>query len=132
MKKNHNLFIRGCSRRVFKKHYGGRIDVDGVSYSFNDYAQLINEFKSVKVGDLIYNPYLNIFEPVKEVRFKWLHMKTRYSNNPPKHFPNIRFLDVVIITEKNYVIYDFDYRFISDSDGYKKATIPDTTLKVWY
>jgi hypothetical protein len=131
MKKNYGVFIRGCSKRVFKKHYGGRVNVDGYDYSFNDYSKLIKEFKSINVGDLIYNPYRNIFEPVKEVKFSWLKMKTRYGKMP-KRFPNIRFLDVVIITETDYVIYDFDYRLIVDTDDFKKAPIPNTTLKVWY
>lgn len=128
MKKNHGVFIRGCSKRVFKKYYGGKINVDG--YSFIQYLKLIQEFKQVKIGDLIYNPYKNFFEPVKEVRFKWLTFK-QYYGSKNKREPNIRFLDVVIITDTDYVIYDFDYRLIDDCDDFKKAPIPNTTLKVW-
>lgn len=130
MKKNHRVFIRGCSKRIFKKYYSSKIDVDGYSYSFEQYTKLIKEFKSITVGDLIYNSYNNNFEPVKEVKFKWLNMKTRYGKQS-KYFPNIRFLDVIVITESGYCIYDFDYRFIDDTDEFKKASIPNTNTKVW-
>lgn len=131
MKKNYGVFIRGCSKRVFKKYYGSKIDVDGYWYSYRKYLKLIKEVKSVKIGDLIYNPYTNIFEPVKEVRFIWNNFKEFYGGNNNKHFPNIRLLDFVIICESGYALYDFDYRLINDTDDFKKAPIPDTTVKVW-
>lgn len=131
VKKNYRVFIRGCSKRVFKKHHPSTINVDGVEYSFNDYVKLIEEFKLIKVGDLIYNPYKNYFEPVKEVKFRWINTKKMYGIKR-KRFPNIRFLDAVIITKTDYMIYDFDYRFISDYKDFKKAPIPETKLKVWY
>jgi hypothetical protein len=131
MKKIYGSFIRGCSKRVYKKYFGSRIDVDGYGYSFGDYDKLIKEFRLISGGDLIYNGYNNIFEPVKEVRFRWVKMKHRYGKNS-KHFPNIRFLDIDIISDSGYCIYDFDYRLINDHDDFKKAEIPNTTLKVWY
>lgn len=79
MKKDYHSFIRGCSKRVFKKYYGNRIDVDGYQYSFDDYSKLIQKFKSISVGDLIYNSYNNIFEPVKEVKCRWISFKKYYS-----------------------------------------------------
>lgn len=132
MKKSYGVFIRGCSKRVFKKYYGGMIGVDGVYYSFSGYLKLIKEVKLIKVGDLIYNPYRNIFEPIKEVKFTWESYKSFYGGNNNKHFPNIRLLEFIIISETDYYIYDFDYRLIEDGDDFKKAPIPNTTLKVWY
>jgi hypothetical protein len=84
----------------------------------------------ISSGDLIYNSYNNIFEPVEEVKFKWISYKKYYSVKNKK-YPNIRFLDVVVITKSGYVIYDFDYRLIEDSEDFNKTSIPKTTLKVW-
>jgi len=123
MKDSYRIFIRGCSKRVFKKYYGSLIGVDGYYYTFNEYIKLIKEVKLIKNGDLIYNGYKNIFEPVKEVKFIWNIFK--------KHSPNIRILEFIIISESGNAIYDFDYRLIDDTDEFKKASIPNTDTKVW-
>jgi DNA replication initiation complex subunit (GINS family) len=54
MKKSYGVFIRGCSKRVFKKHYGSIIGVDGFQPHYIKFDQMTPEESK------IYDSLLNV------------------------------------------------------------------------
>jgi hypothetical protein len=64
--KNYHQWLRGFKLRTYKKHYGNRFNIDGVEYKLDSYTRLIENHKAIKVGELIYNIYKNIWEPIKK------------------------------------------------------------------
>jgi hypothetical protein len=96
--RNKWLRLNKCTFRIFKKYYLGHLNIDGVRYSFKKYSKFIDDMEKIKVGDLVYNPYTNIMEKVKEVEREW------YTTNIGKHVPT--YLEITFTTETGYRIYD--------------------------
>lgn len=120
--KNYHIWLRGCKLRTFKKVFGSRIDVDGIRYSLDDYTKIIKYYKTISVGDFIYNPYRNVFENVKEVKIRWYHTK----------YKNIRYLDIVFITTKDYIVYDLRDYVIEKEYGRKDLPEIPENAKILY
>lgn len=97
--KNYRVWLRGCKLRTWKKHYGNRMNVDGVEYSIEDYNEMINQYKKIKVGDIIFNSFKNIHEPVKEISIVW---------NRTYQIKNARWLEICFITMSDYIICDLN------------------------
>jgi len=100
-------WLRGCKLRQFKKWYG-RVNNDGVYYRPKEYEQLIKEARKLRVGDLIYNIYIDKMEKIKEIHAQW---EPSYG-----YYGNFRILYIEFITESGYIIYDIndkDYAFYS-------------------
>lgn len=98
--KNYRVWLRGCKLRTWKKHYGSIIWVDGVGYTIKQYNELINQHKKIKVGDDIYNPYLDTMNKVIKVNYNW-----KWSD---KKRNNFRRLVITFITSTNHVVYDLN------------------------
>lgn len=109
---NHNIWLRGCKPRVFKK-YNWRVGIDGCYYRPKDYTKLVAKHKAVKVGDYIFNPYRSIWEKVKEIDSEWLAVT---NTDSPRH-KNMRYLEITFITETNNIVYDLnDYKHYFEED----------------
>lgn len=121
-KKNYRIWLRGCKLRTFKKVFGSHIDVDGIGYSLIDYTKIIKYYKTISVGDIIYNPYRNIFENVKEVKRRWRQTK----------YKNIRYLNIVFITKEDYIVYDLCDYVIEKECGRKDLPAIPENAKILY
>jgi len=90
-------WLRGCKLRTFKKWFG-YVNNDGIYYSVSDYEKLIIDGKKMKIGDDIYNIYLNKTEKIKQINRKWQHIIHGSRNG--------RILYIDYTTETGYIIYD--------------------------
>lgn len=86
----------GGKLRVIKK-YCNMIPVDGCCYSIVKYIKMIKLFNTIKVGDEVRNPYTGKQVKIKEVK------KQLY----PIYGTKYTLLDITLITEDNYIIYDY-------------------------
>lgn len=123
----HN-WLSGMKLRTFRKHKR-RINIDGVGYSLERYTELFKLHSQVRIGDIIFNPYRSIWEPVKEIKKEIYHLSDYTESFRHQH---VTFRKIFFITETDYLVYDLneykDY-FMNNS---KISSPPHNSGKCWY
>lgn len=93
------IWLRGCSSRVYKKHYGGRINVDGSFITLHDYTEHIKHWKKKKVGDPIFNTFRNRWEVLAKIEWRWYELD---------RLKNAKYLEITGVTDKGFIVYEYD------------------------
>ena len=88
-------WLRGCKLRHFKKWYKNKVPNSGFYYTPEGYASLIEYFETLKVGDLVFNPYKLITEKIEKIDRFW-----------EEQFRGFRLLRYEIITETGDIVYN--------------------------
>jgi hypothetical protein len=89
-------WYKGNSRRVFKKHLPF-ICSDGVSRSFQNWEDALDEVSRLKPGDPIFNLYTKKTAKVERVTMTWRSLGTSSGQYID---------DFIIITDDGYYLYD--------------------------
>lgn len=103
-------WYRKISLRRLKKQ-GKLIWESGVGFRFWEYDKLVNQFMNFKIGDKVYNHYINNYDYVSQVITEW------------EEYNNCYILVLNIITETGYIL-----RF-KDIDAYPVDQIPSNYLE---
>ena len=109
--KSTRWWIRGIKWRVFKKHNGPRMCLDGVSVDLGQWQEDLEEVRALRPGDKIWNLYTKQYDEVAKVKFIWDHFGAfkdeRISTGRRlRGIPGAFIAEYVIVTNTGYYLYD--------------------------